>query len=258
MAPTSDARPAKDSMSNLGRRRRAARSDGSDEYAARKQELLQVAVRVFRAKGYERTTIADIAEAAGTDRASLYYYVANKEELYIEIMNQIGRNPAAERSQHIAEEDRPAAERLRTLMVELMAAYHEQYPLLYIDLQENPGALDGHDPSDALTRLHTARNRHFAAFRKVIQDGMLDGTFKSSLPPGVAAEAAIGMVGWSYRWFDPEQSRYSGTEIGEAFADFILNGLVVDEALPAQQRSEHVDSTRAGSKRAPTQSRDAS
>ena len=153
MASTSNARPAKDSMSNLGRRRRAARSDGSDEYAARKQELIQIAVRVFRTKGYERTTIADIAEAAGTDRASLYYYVANKEELYTEIMNQIGRNPAAERSQSIAAEDRSAAERLRTLMVELMAAYHEQYPLLYIDLQENLGALAGDDPSDTVTQV---------------------------------------------------------------------------------------------------------
>ncbi len=245
-------------MSNLGRRRRAARSDGSDEYAARKQELIQIAVRVFRTKGYERTTIADIAEAAGTDRASLYYYVANKEELYTEIMNQIGRNPAAERSQSIAAEDRSAAERLRTLMVELMAAYHEQYPLLYIDLQENLGALAGDDPSDTVTQVRAARNRHFAAFRKVIQDGILDGTFKASLPPGVAAEAAIGMLGWSYRWFDPEQSRYSGTEIGEAFADFILNGLVVDDAPPARRRPKQVDAKRAGSKRPPAESRDGS
>ena len=42
MSPTRDAQSARDSKSNLGRRRRAAQTDGSDDYAARKQELLQV------------------------------------------------------------------------------------------------------------------------------------------------------------------------------------------------------------------------
>lgn len=237
MSPTRDAQSARDSKSNLGRRRRAAQTDGSDDYAARKQELLQVAARVFQAKGYERTTITDIAEAAGTDRASLYYYVASKEQLFIELMSQIGVNPA-ERSQQIADEDRPAPERLRALMVDLMTSFHEQYPLLYLDLHEGFAPLSADGKSATAAQMITAGNQHFAAFRKVLRDGIEDGAFKATLPPGLAAEAAIGMVCWSYRWFDPEQSRYSGTEIGEAFADYILNGLVVEGAPPARRRSK--------------------
>jgi AcrR family transcriptional regulator len=257
MSPTRDAQPAGDSKSNLGRRRRAAQTDGSDDYAARKQELLQIAARIFRTKGYERTTITDIAEAAGTDRASLYYYIASKEQLFIELMSQIGVNPA-ERSQIIAAEDRPAPDRLRALMVALMTSFHEQYPLLYLDLQGSFGAISADGKTDTLDRLITAGNQHFAAFRKVMRDGIEGGIFKSTLPPGLAAEAAIGMVCWSYRWFDPEQSRYSGSEIGEAFADFILNGLVVDDPPTRRRRSRQGGTVVTESSSGTARSREAS
>lgn len=230
-----DTRAPRSSLSNLGRRRQAAETDGSDEYAARKQELLNVAAHVFRIKGYQRTKIADIAAAAGTDRATVYYYVASKEQLYRELMSQIGIDPA-KRSEVIAAEDRPASERLRALMVELMTAFHEHYPLLYIDLPEDLSAVAARDPTDTVMELVKAGERHFAAFRKVVSDGMQDGSFKTTLPPGVAAEAAIGMVCWTFRWFDPEQSGLSGSEIGAAFADFILNGMLATGARPSGPR----------------------
>jgi len=111
-------------------------------------------------------------------------------------------------------------------MVELMSAFEEQYPLLYLDFQEKLVDAAVHDPTGTIARLMKARDRTFAAFRKVVSDGIGEGTFKPILPPGLAAEAAIGMICWSYRWFDPEQSRFSGAEIGAAFADLLLTGMI--------------------------------
>jgi hypothetical protein len=54
---------------------------------------------------------------------------------------------------------------------------------------------------------------------------MREGVFVTDLSAGIVAEAAIGMVLQSKRWFDPARSRYSGTHLGGALADMLLQGL---------------------------------
>ena len=47
----------------------------------RQQEVIEAAARVFHEKGYESTSIQDIAEAVGILKGSLYYYIRSKEDL---------------------------------------------------------------------------------------------------------------------------------------------------------------------------------
>ena len=49
--------------------------------AARRRQVLTVASELFAAKGFEATSIRDIATAAGMMSGSLYYHFASKEEL---------------------------------------------------------------------------------------------------------------------------------------------------------------------------------
>ena len=48
----------------------------------RKQEILDAAVRVFAKKGYEKTSITDIAKEIGISQGLCYRYYASKEEIY--------------------------------------------------------------------------------------------------------------------------------------------------------------------------------
>jgi len=48
----------------------------------RRQEILAVALRLFAEKGYDATTNADIARAAGVTAPALYYYFPSKAELF--------------------------------------------------------------------------------------------------------------------------------------------------------------------------------
>ncbi|MBP2018683.1 AcrR family transcriptional regulator [Symbiobacterium terraclitae] len=48
----------------------------------RRAEILDAALRLFAAKGFEAATNAEIARAAGVTAAALYYYFPNKEELF--------------------------------------------------------------------------------------------------------------------------------------------------------------------------------
>ncbi|MGN1167575.1 MAG: TetR/AcrR family transcriptional regulator, partial [Lachnospiraceae bacterium] len=48
----------------------------------RKQEILDGAIRVFARKGYDKTTIADIAKALNISQGLCYRYYSSKEEIY--------------------------------------------------------------------------------------------------------------------------------------------------------------------------------
>ncbi|MER2170036.1 MAG: TetR/AcrR family transcriptional regulator [Psychrobacillus psychrodurans] len=50
----------------------------------KKSDILRVAIDLLAVKGYERTTMEDVAQELLMTKGSLYYYFANKEELYFE------------------------------------------------------------------------------------------------------------------------------------------------------------------------------
>ena len=68
-------------MSPEARRSRAPRR--------RQQEILEAAAQVFHEKGYESTSIQDIADSVGILKGSLYYYITSKEDLLFEIIQGV-------------------------------------------------------------------------------------------------------------------------------------------------------------------------
>src|SRR5881397_3356478 len=53
----------------------------------RHRRLMEVAARLICEKGYEGTSIQDIAAAGGLTKAGLYHHIRSKEHLLLEIMN---------------------------------------------------------------------------------------------------------------------------------------------------------------------------
>ena len=74
--------------SGIARRRAAAREEANPSYLERRAEIVRAAARVFKAKGLQGANLGDIAVESGADRASLYYYVGSKEELFHEAVRE--------------------------------------------------------------------------------------------------------------------------------------------------------------------------
>src|SRR5579862_885526 len=58
----------------------------------RRQQLLAVALRLFGARGFEATTMDDIAEAAGVTKPLLYQHFASKRALYLELLESVAQS----------------------------------------------------------------------------------------------------------------------------------------------------------------------
>jgi AcrR family transcriptional regulator len=211
--------------SNIARRRAAAREDSRSGYVDRRDEILKAAARVFKQRGFGGTTLNHIAAELGSDRASLYYYVASKDELFEEIVGDAVRDNLA---MITAVRDGPgtAPEKLRRLIVGVMTAYADLYPVPYVLIQENPdhiGAGHGGWPP----RIKQLTDQFLGTLTEIVAAGQEDGTLVASAPAWLFAQAIVGMLSWSNRWFDPATSPLTAAEVGAAFSDAILAGITV-------------------------------
>ena len=58
----------------------------------KRQLIIDTAYRLFRANGFEKTSMSEITAQVGGSKATLYNYFASKEELFVECMFDIAEN----------------------------------------------------------------------------------------------------------------------------------------------------------------------
>ena len=222
--------------SNIGRRRAAARAGGRTEYQERRQEIQRAAAKVFKERGYQGTTLHHVATALSTDRASLYYYVGSKEELFQDIVSEAMRVNVKVAGE-IQEAAGTAPEKLRRLIEALMISYEDHYPVLYVVIQENLNHVS-RERSAWAQEMRQINREYEQIVIDIVDQGQQDGTLRATAPPWLIAYGIIGMAGWTNRWFNPNRAPSSGpgvgaAEIGSAFADMLLDGLIADAEAPA-------------------------
>lgn len=210
--------------SGMGKRRAAAQADGGAAYQQRRQEILRTAAQVFKERGLQGASLGEIAEALGTDRASLYYYVGSRQELFDDVVREAVQSNVA-MAEAIRAKDAPAPEKLRELAVSLMQSYADNYPFLYVYIQEDLSRF-----GDRNAEAHSVNRRYDAAVIGIIQEGLDAGTLRSEASARTIAFGFIGMLNWTHRWFDPGNKGPGAKEIGNAFADMVLDGLQVSRA----------------------------
>lgn len=214
-------------MSRIEERRAAAaaKSDENPAYRERVRTIRQAAARVFHDRGYHATSIGDVADQAGMDRASLYYYVGSKEQLFHDVVTEAVTDnvDAAER---IAAGDLPADEKLRRLIEEVMVSFHDSYPFMYVFLQEDVEKLDapGSADDDWLDRVNDWTTRFFVAVRSIVEEGIGDGSLQTTLTPGAVANCIIGVLASSRRWYRPEGAM-GATQMADGIARLVLRGV---------------------------------
>lgn len=208
--------------SGIEARRQAAMEDGSPAYIARRQEIVRAAAHVFRDKGHE-ATLKDVAQALGTERASLYYYFGSKEELLQEIVREaLVRDLAT--AQEVRQRKDPASAKVRALITSMVLAYAENYPHMNVYMEDL--ARIGRQDSEWATSVVEEVRQYEAIVESILRQGQDEGILRSDIPSSVAAMALFGTVNWMYRWYRPTY-RIPPEEIAAGFAAIFLSGYAV-------------------------------
>ena len=184
----------------------------------RRIEILKSAAAAFRRRGYHGASMAEISRAVRMTKGSLYYYFRSKEEI-LYFCHDYSLDILLDLLKDVEAEDRSPEEKLRRLIVAFVHMIIDELhgTALTMDLQ----ALSPR----ALRRIIAKRDRFDRGIRRVLQEGMDAGAFRRG-DAKLRAFAILGAVNWISRWFDPRGSATS-EEIGQAFADYLLRGLLV-------------------------------
>jgi TetR/AcrR family transcriptional regulator, cholesterol catabolism regulator len=160
----------------------------------RREQLVEVAARVFNARGYEAASLREIGEAAGLLPGSMYHHFRSKEDLFVTVHAEGFRqiNLALDR----ALEGRSDP----WVRLEAAVAAHLGELVKHTDVPGVTAASLFHTAPSALQRrLNQARNAYEERFRALIT--------ALPLPPDVDRTllrlTLLGAINWTRTWYRP-------------------------------------------------------
>lgn len=211
--------------SNISRRRRSAKADGSADYAAKRADLLKIAAKLFKEQGFQATKLADIAREAGLDRATVYYYVGSKEELFQETVEGGLDSNIAAADALVSDDSLRAIDRLHGIFVRLMNSYEEDYPATFVYIQEQMHQVESQETAWAQEIMKKTR-AFDATLLGFIREAIAQGDLRNDIPPRLVENALFGMLNWTHRWFIPGRGM-TGQQVAEAFWTIFTSGMTV-------------------------------
>jgi len=138
-----------------------------------RQQILDVALKLFAHKGYAAATVREIVDTVGITAPSLYYYFGNKEGLYMELMQtHCARiDQALESHMHTSSS---ARERLKDLVDKIFLHVANDRDFFRLMFTVYYGPSQGAPYCDFLS-YHA---KFHAAIKKIIEEGIACGEFK--------------------------------------------------------------------------------
>ena len=166
----------------------------ADDYGDKKQSILDRAAVLFARKGFELTTMVDVADACGTSKSRLYHYFPGKENLLFEIVREHIAGQASELTDIVAmpisAEER--FQRYVDAFVRRAAHSRDEHLVLMNDLKFLPAA-----HRKLVRKLETQLVDLMTGLLKEINPALM-------LPDKVQTPYAMllfGMIIWTFTWY---------------------------------------------------------
>ena len=164
--------------------------------SARRDELTRQAARLFAQKGYHGTSIGEIAEALGVQKASLYAHIESKQDLLYATMRE-GAS-AFHAGLDAIPEELPATEKIRLALRSHLRVVADQLDVATVFVQEWR-YLEGERREEILGE----RRRYEERIKALFREGRELGDLRSDLDDATAALLALSAANWAYTWLQP-------------------------------------------------------
>jgi TetR/AcrR family transcriptional regulator, cholesterol catabolism regulator len=184
-----------------------------------RNDVVQAAGRLFADRGYHGTSMRDLGRELGLLGSSLYAHVASKQDLLVDVVSEGAGLFEASAEKALATEG-TAAHRLEALIAGHVDVVIDNIDVARTFLNEARVLDDDHR-----SRIIEARDHYEQAFRAVIAEGSLDGSFRADADPKVSSIFILSILNAIERWYHPggeldrpalvaELSRFIGAALG--------------------------------------------
>jgi len=185
---------------------------------SRRAAMIRTTAQLFRERGFDATSMSDVARSLGLTKAGLYHHFDSKEALLYEIL-VFGLDKVRDDVLVHVRAIRDPEERLRELIVR-HARIATRGKGAVAHLGDEIRAL----PPTARREIEVRMRKYLDLLRETLNELDAAGRLRP-VDRTVAAFSIIGMILWLPRWFR-QDGRLTQAQVAEHIADFALGGLV--------------------------------
>ena len=182
-------------------------------------DVLSNAARLFREKGFERTSLKEIAEACNMLPGSLYYRYNSKEALLVELMRRGVDLVTAEVESAYASSDDPV-ERLRLCINAHLRALLVDSDAVYVLLFEWRAL--GPEAREEIIEL---RDQYESLWAGILETMIAQGVVRKNIDGRLLRLIGLGALNWVATWFDPNGAHSLDT-IGDLIWQIAMEGVI--------------------------------
>jgi AcrR family transcriptional regulator len=186
-----------------------------ERYDRRREAVLVDAARVFAARGYDQTSMQDLADALGRAAGGIYHYFGGKEALLRGICDDLVE-PLLEQARELLAGAAEPEERLRAL-VRLWVAHvveHRDHMLVF---QQERHVIEAEAP---WAGVRETRKR----FEQLVDGVLAEVEAAGLLAAGdrrLALSALLGMVNHTAQWYRP-RGRLTAQDVADGYVALLL------------------------------------
>lgn len=188
------------------------------ERTHRRDQILQVAARLFSERGYHGTSMQHLAEGLGMLRGSLYAHIDSKEDLLFDIVDR-GADRFISRMEEVVTSEAEPADKVKMAVRAHVSTVAEHIEAATVFL--NDWKFLSPDRRDEIL---AKRDLYESLVREIVEEGIEWGEFPEELDPNFATILILSTVNWLYQWYRPK-GRLSPAEVADRLAEMMMHGL---------------------------------
>jgi AcrR family transcriptional regulator len=183
------------------------------------RSILQQAAKLIYLKGYEGTSMQDIADACSMTKAGLYHHIATKEALLLSIMHfgmDLFEELVLDPVQDITD---PLARLKQTMARNVELVTNDTTKEVTIILHEH-STLTG----DAKQEINARKKQYVQFLERTIEEAIAKGQIRK-VDATLAAFSFLGSVLWTYKWYRSDGA-LSPQQLADGIGDLYFHGLM--------------------------------
>jgi AcrR family transcriptional regulator len=203
--------------------------------ADRRQQIVEVAIRLFSKKGFRGTTTREIADLADVNEAILFRHFPHKEDLYWAVVESKCHSSFSHKQFRDMLDGAEPREALTALAEEILRRNMDDPSLTRLYFYT---ALENHELSHRLFRTHALC--FYEALEDYIRTRIRRGEFRR-VNPRLAARSFIGMIAQHYQvqelFGGKRLDKFDPREVSESLTDIWLGGLTTPSGNHSRNRN---------------------
>jgi AcrR family transcriptional regulator len=182
---------------------------------SKREELTRIAARLFAERGYQGTSLADLAQALGVQKPSLYHHIDSKEDLLWDVAQE-GAAAFHDALDAVPTAERPG-DRIREALRAHLSVVGGQLDVATVFVREWR-FLTG----ERREQFVAERRRYEERIRDLFREGVEGSELRTDLDVATAALLFLSAANWAYTWLRPGADT---AELADRLYAVLLDGM---------------------------------